>query len=182
MNSQYWLISGRFSPHSWCSSATACGVAWMPRMVRAGSPGIRWIMKKTMIVTPIATGTSCSRRRSTNVIRPMGAAHLPRSPDRLARCWLAGPAPGPGPGAGLLAEPDVLEVVVAERGDEEAVHIRGRGVGVGRVVEERHERVGGRVGLDGVVQRLPRGGGQGLLRQVGVLDHRGVVVGGEEGP
>src|SRR5947209_18441088 len=187
MNSQYWLISGRFRPHSWCSSATARGVAWIPRMVCAGSPGIRWIMKKTMIVTPMATGTSCSRRRSTNVIRPMGAAHLPRSPGRLARRWLAVLAPGPGgdrpgPASRLLAEPDVLEVVVAERGDEETVDVGGGGVGVGRVVEERHERVGGRVGLDGVVQRLPGCGGQGLLGRVRGLDHRRVVVGGEEGP
>ena len=85
MNSQYWLISGRFRPHSLCSRATAFGVAWIPRMVRAGSPGIRWIMKNTTIVHPMATGTSCSRRRSTNVIRPMGAAHLPRTLDRQVR-------------------------------------------------------------------------------------------------
>src|SRR5215831_21164811 len=134
-------------------------------MVRAGSPGIRWIMKKQMIVTPMATGTSCSSRRKTNVIRPMR-----RSPP-----WDPG-----SPRPVLLAEPDVLQVVVAERGDVETMHAGGRGVGVGRVVEERHERVGGRAGLDGVVQRLPGRSGQGLLRLVGGLDHCGVVVGGEE--
>src|SRR5215467_4341598 len=179
MNSQYWLISGRFRPHSWCSRATACGVAWIPRMVRAGSPGIRWIMKKTTIVHPMAVGTSCSRRRSTNVIRPIGAAHLPRTLDRQVRrcsrpCAGTRAASRPGPGCGLLAHPDVLQVVVAERGDEETVDVGSGGVGVGRVVEERHERVRGRAGLDGVVQRLPGRGGQGLLGLMGGLDHRGV--------
>src|SRR5689334_8495920 len=145
MNSQYWLSSGRFRPHSLCSRATARGVAWIPRMVRAGSPGIRWIMKKTTIVHPMATGTNCSRRRSTNVIRPMGATHLPRTLDRqVPDCRPAG-RPGPAasrraPGRGLLAHPDVLKVVVAERGDEETVHAGSGGVCVGRVVEERHER------------------------------------------
>ena len=46
MNSQYWAASGRSRPHCLCSRATFCGVAWIPRIVSAGSPGIRWIMKK----------------------------------------------------------------------------------------------------------------------------------------
>src|SRR5215470_9285288 len=147
-------------------------------MVRAGSPGIRWIMKKQMIVTPMATGTSCSSRWNTNVIRPM--ARLTSSRARRARSargagWAGGSAPV------LLAQPDVLHVVVAERRDEEAVHVRGGGVGVGRVVEEGHERVRRRLGLDVVVQRLPARRGQGLLRIVRGLDDAGVVVGGEEG-
>ena len=71
MNSQYWLSSGRFRPHCWCSRATVLGVAWMPRIVAAGSPGIRWIMKKTMIVTPTATGISSSSRCTTNPVRPI---------------------------------------------------------------------------------------------------------------
>ena len=50
----------------------------MPRIVSAGSPGIRWIMKNTTIVTPTATGTSCSSRRPTNDIRPTGDRYLPR--------------------------------------------------------------------------------------------------------
>src|SRR3984893_11115105 len=144
MNSQYWSISGRFRPHCWCRMAMARGVAWMPRMVPAGSPGIRWIMKNTMIVTPTATGTSISSRRITKVIRPTAPPSCRRGLESRQRA------------AVLLAQPDVLHVVVAERRDEEAVHVgRGR-VGVGRVVEEGHERVAGRVSLDVVVQRLPR--------------------------
>ena len=63
MNFSYWPGSGRSRPHSWWSSATRCGVALFPRIVRAGSPGTRWIRKKTRIVTPSAIGTSCSSRR-----------------------------------------------------------------------------------------------------------------------
>src|SRR3984957_13914501 len=143
--------------------ATARGVAWIPRMLTAGSPGIRWTMKNTMNVTPKATGISCSSLRPTNAIRPTSG----RLPVLSCRC--------------LLAQPDVLQVVVAERGDVEAVHAGRGGVGVRRVVEEGHERVGRRLGLDGVVERLPGGGGEGLLRHVGVLDHGRVVVRGEEG-
>src|SRR5262249_12798230 len=141
----------------WCSRATAFGVAWMPRIVAAGSPGIRWTMKKQMIVTPTATGRSSSSRRTTNPVRPI---------------WVLR----------LLAQPDVLHVVVAERRDVEAVHAGRGGVGVRGVVEEGHERVARRLRLDRVVQRLPGRGGQGLLRVVRGLDHGGIVVGGEERP
>ena len=43
-------------------------------MVLAGSPGIRWIMKNVMIVTPSTVGISRSSRRNTKVIRPMGTS------------------------------------------------------------------------------------------------------------
>src|SRR6266568_4845552 len=161
--SQYWLASGRSRPHCACRIATARGVAWIPSMVRAGSPGIRCTMKNTMIVTPTATGTSCSSRLATNDIRPNGPS--PFSPA-LPGC--------------LLTYPDILQVIVAERGDKEAVHVGAGGVGVRRVVQERHERVGGGLRLDVVVQRLPGRGRQGLLRAVGVGDDLGVVVRGEE--
>ena len=38
--SQYWDSSGWSRPSWWLSVATACGVAWAPRMILAGSPGI----------------------------------------------------------------------------------------------------------------------------------------------
>src|SRR5215472_1869359 len=109
----------------------------MPTMVLAGSPGIRWIMKNTMIVTPIATGISISRRWKTNVIRPNGC-HL--------HGWSAAYACGPYAAdtrltQSLLTEPDILHVHVAERRHEEAVHIARGGVRVGRVVQVGHERV-----------------------------------------
>ena len=69
MNSPYWAASDRSRPHLWCSAATAWSVACTPSMVRAGSPGTRWIMKNTMIVTPIATGSIWTRRRQTNPSR-----------------------------------------------------------------------------------------------------------------
>ncbi len=65
MNFRYCVGSGLSSPHACRSSATRAGVAWFPRIVTAGSPGMRWIRKKTRIVTPKATGTACSRRRTT---------------------------------------------------------------------------------------------------------------------
>ena len=77
----------------------ACGVAWMPRMVLAGSPGIRWIMKNTMIVIPTATGTSISRRWNTKVIRPKG-----RSPSSPGRRRPLPPTPVPGPYGHLLSQ------------------------------------------------------------------------------
>src|SRR6266700_3266422 len=157
MNSQYWLTSGRSRPHCRCRIAIARGVAWMPSIVRAGSPGIRWIMKNTMMDMPLATGTSISRRRTTKVIRPNGAHHPhPRAGGGRMPAVAAG-AGGSARSRRSLAEPDVLHVHVAERGDEEAVHVaRGR-VRVRRVVEERHERVLRRLRLDGVVVRLPLG-------------------------
>src|ERR1700722_2862065 len=183
MNSQYWLGSGRVSPPPPWRMASAVGVACMPRMVRAGSPGIRWIMKNTMIVTPMATGTSSSSRRNTKLIRPTGP-----HPSRVRPAW-AGQArarvPGPAwpawsTGRWSLTEPGVLEVVVAERRHEEAVHAGTRRVGVGRVVQEGQERVAGGVVLDRVVELGPGRRGQGLLGGVRVLDHRRVVVAGEE--
>jgi hypothetical protein len=65
MNLSYCTGSGRSSPQSCRSSATRCGVARFPRIVRAGSPGIKWIRKKTRIVTPSATGTAWSSLRTT---------------------------------------------------------------------------------------------------------------------
>src|SRR6185437_7104375 len=180
MNSQYWLTSGRSRPHSWCRKATAFGVAWIPSIVLAGSPGIKWIMKKTTIVTPIATGISISRRWKTNVIRPNGS-HLSTYLCQLRAC---GGSRGSSPWAStapLLTEPDVLHVHVAERCHEEAVHVARRGVWVRRVVQEGHERVSRRVGLHDVVERLASGRVGGLLRGDGVLDHRRVVVEREEG-
>ena len=71
MNSQYCSMSGWFRP-SWPSrAATVVGLARWPRIVTAGLPGIRWTMKKVMIVTPTAVGTSSTSRRRTKLIRPM---------------------------------------------------------------------------------------------------------------
>ena len=41
----YCSGSERSRPHSWWSSATRSGVARLPSIVTAGSPGIRWIRK-----------------------------------------------------------------------------------------------------------------------------------------
>ena len=91
MNFQYWTGSGLSSPHSWRSSATRAGVAWLPRIVRAGSPGTRWIRKKTRIVTPsddrhqlqqpaddvareAHVSLPCRHRRATRARRPPGGS------------------------------------------------------------------------------------------------------------
>ena len=63
MNSSYCAGSDRSRPHWWCSAATFFAFAWTPSIVRAGSPGTRWIMKKQITVTPITTGIACSSRR-----------------------------------------------------------------------------------------------------------------------
>src|SRR5262249_40283611 len=165
MTSQYWVTSGRLRPHCRCRMAIRCGVAWMPRIVSAGSPGIRWIMKNTTIVTPSATGTSISSRWNTNVMRPKdhhpsgagtGGARRAAGSCRIPAC----PMP---PGPRSLAQPDVLHVVVAERSDKEVMHLRRGGVGVRGVVKEGHERVAGRVILNVVVQSLPLGRIEGPL-------------------
>ena len=88
---------GRSRPHSWWSSATRAGVAWLPRIVAAGSPGTRWIRKKTRIVTPSAIGTSCSRRRRTypprfiRLSQPANRTRCPalRAPDTSSDCQIS---------------------------------------------------------------------------------------------
>ena len=64
MNSQYCWGSDWSSPQLRWNSAIRAGVARTPRIVNAGSPGIRWTRKNTRIVTPSTTGTICARRRS----------------------------------------------------------------------------------------------------------------------
>src|ERR1700742_531299 len=139
MNSQYCSMRGWFRPSCRSRAATVDGLARWPRMVSAGLPGIRWTMKNVMIVTPTAVGTSRANRRRTKLMRPMQAS------------------------ARSAAEPDVFHVVVAERRHVEPVHVGGLRVGVGRVVQERHEGVARRRLLGGVVVRLPGRGGRGHL-------------------
>src|SRR3954470_1357346 len=123
MNFTYCFGSDSSSPHSLCRAATLSGVAWTPSIVRAGSPGTRWIMKNTRMVTPTATGTMCSSRRATYAGRSIGTRTVSR----------------------LLREPDVLHVVVAGRVHKKAVQLVGVRVPVRRVEEECHERVLGRL-------------------------------------
>ena len=43
-------------------ASTASGRAFSPAMMRAGSPGIRWIIKNVMMVTTNNTGSICRIR------------------------------------------------------------------------------------------------------------------------
>ena len=72
MNFTYWTGSDLSRPHSLCRSAIRSGVACVPSIVRAGSPGTRWIMKNTRMVTPSTTGTIWSSRRAMNAGRSIG--------------------------------------------------------------------------------------------------------------
>ena len=51
MKIRYCVTSERSSPSSWRRRATDSGVARRPSRIRAGSPGIRWIRKKTVKLT-----------------------------------------------------------------------------------------------------------------------------------
>src|SRR4051812_45001170 len=94
--------------------------------------------------------------------------------------WAPEPASAPAGGwlraSGRLAEPDVLQVVVPERADEESVHlVRGRPP-VGGVVQETEERV---VRGELLQLRIERGALRRVrlpLRLVRQLDDRRVVV------
>src|SRR5215213_901332 len=87
--------------------AIASGVAREPNMMRTGSPGIRRSMKKTTIVMPIATDTSCSRRRPRN-------PSLSMTPVGYRPANLRGP-------------PNLPHAVVGGGEDLEAVDIRANG-------------------------------------------------------
>src|SRR5437879_11030625 len=67
---KYWKYRGLSKPSSWWTCATACGLRSSPRMIRAGSPGFRWMSMKTPTVTRNATGTISTRRRRTYVVMP----------------------------------------------------------------------------------------------------------------
>src|SRR5215218_2737670 len=45
-------------------------------MLRAGSPGIKWIMKNVIRLIPSRTGISCTKRRCKNVSRFIQAWHM----------------------------------------------------------------------------------------------------------
>ena len=166
MNFPYWTSSGLSRPHSWRSSATRAGVAWLPRIVRAGSPGTRWMRKKTRIVTPsddrhqlqqpTTRRTPLRRHVSVLIRRPS----VP--PDRLP-------------------EPGVLQVVVAERLHEEPVQLARVRLAERRVVEEPEERVRARRSA-GSARRAAPASRRSISRCAWCesFDHRRVVVVGVE--
>src|SRR6185437_8874842 len=144
-------------------------------------------MKNVMIVTPTAVGTSSASRWKTKDIRPMwtslGGVGVRGSAGGAGRCSAPGTAVTAVLAAGgrsARAEPDVLHVVIAERGDVEAVHVRRLDVLVRRVVQEREEGVLRRQRLGGVVVGLASRGGGGQLGVVHRLHHGRVAVAGEE--
>src|SRR5689334_17303118 len=157
MNLTYCCGNDSSSPHSLCRAATLSGVACTPSIVRAGSPGTRWIMKNTRIVTPSATGTRCSSRRATYAGRSIGASGR----QAVRR---------------LLRQPGVLHVVVAGRIHVEPVQLVGVRIPVRRVEEERHERILGGLLLDVRIELLTLRLVELVLGLVRPLDDIGVRV------
>ena len=118
-------------------------------------------MKKTRTVTPSTTGT------------PAGAGARRMRTESSTVLLLAPQAPA-------SAKPDVLQVVVAERVDEEPCTLLEYAYAVGRVVQEAHERVVRGLRLELRVEpgaAWPERLRSRLVRQ---LDHVRVVVVGVE--
>src|SRR5690349_15423887 len=145
---RYWFHRGLSRPSWWLSAATRSGVAVCPRIASAGLPGSRWTMKNTTTVTPKITGMdwrsrSGTKRKRSNMrhllSRAVSAMQVARSPGGAGRRRRAAPPCR----SGSLRLVDVLEVVVAERRDLEALDLVGHRVGVRRVVEVGRERVVG---------------------------------------
>ena len=69
IQSRYCTTSGRLSPSSSRMASICSGVAWVPPMTRARSPGSsRRSRKTTMLVTTIASSSRPSRRSTYSVI------------------------------------------------------------------------------------------------------------------
>ena len=56
-------MSGRSSPSALRVPSIWAGVASGPSMTATGSPGIRWISRKTTVTTTAITGITARRRR-----------------------------------------------------------------------------------------------------------------------
>src|SRR5262245_8982763 len=139
------------------------------------------------MVTPSTTGIACSSLRTTYAVRlihsPFGPsrsqgddgprASSARRRDRALAAAQGRPrrarkegASGGTMGSPTSFEPGVLQVVVAERLDEEAVELAREGPAERGVVEKAHEGVCGGHALDPRVEHLALGLARLLLRLV----------------
>src|SRR5215212_4091791 len=85
-NTTYWTSTGLSSP-IWARSCSTCSwVAFCPRRICAGSPGMARTMKNTMMDTPKSTGMICKILRPINWVRAL-------TPPRKDRRHAPGQAP-----------------------------------------------------------------------------------------